>query len=175
MDNEEDWMDKIKGFYDKYGEGIRRNVEKNFSVQGGVFDDNELVRDTLNPLYGQKTEKFLDKGLRRGNLEDTESAFFAPINDMRRSYNLMTNEGLKEADKFRHCEGNYNAAKRGLWGQVVARGMSTLKEAQDIFKYPWGDVKEDWIANKRGWYGASHGMTLDETCPRNFKSYRQFK
>ncbi len=26
MDNEEDWMDKIKGFYNKYGEGIRRNV-----------------------------------------------------------------------------------------------------------------------------------------------------
>jgi len=176
MGSDEDWKNKLSGFYDKYGEGIRRNV-RNFSGQYEGFEDNEFVRDTLNPLYGRKTEKILDEELRKKHLEAPEetSAFVAPISDMWRSYKLMTNEKLKEADKFRHCEGNYNAARRGVWGQAVARGMSTLKEVKDIFKYPLHDLKEDWVANRRGWYGASHGMTLDETCPRNFRSYRQFR
>jgi len=58
------------------------------------------------------------------------------------------------SDKFFHCKGNYEAAKRGIWGKTVTTTMSLAKEAKDVFKYGFRDSSKDWRANKRGWDGA---------------------
>ena len=71
-----------------------------------------------------------------------------------------------------HCKANYEAAKRGKWGEFVGKAMSAMRE------FPYGTIKggiqdssDDWEANRRGWRGAKAGKNLLESCSRNPRDY----
>lgn len=96
----------------------------------------------------------------------------APYKDMVRNFGDMNRLGLEGADKFFHCKGNYEAAKRGAWGKTVATTMSLAKELKDVFKYGLDDSLSDWRANQRGWTGAKKGRSLLETCPTHPRRYK---
>lgn len=75
-------------------------------------------------------------------------------------------------DNFFHCKANYEAAKRGPWGQLVGQALSAGREAWGMAKRdPLSDVRKDWNADRKGWQGAKEGLSLQETCPRNPKAY----
>lgn len=77
------------------------------------------------------------------------------------------------SDNFFHCKANYEAAKRGPWGELVGKAISAGREIWgQLFKNdPLSDMHKDWHANRMGWQGAKQGLTLEEACPTNPKAY----
>ena len=131
------------------------------------FVDNEM-------FDGNATKEALDNYVKNYNdyPGKTNTGIMAPYKDMVRNFGDMNRLGLEGADKFFHCKGNYEAAKRGLWGKTVASTISAAKEVKDIFKYGLNDSITDWRANQRGWKGAKEGKSLSETCPTQPRKYK---
>lgn len=125
-----------------------------------------------DPNWGKKTEKKLNKYMENYQYPERSSYNIgAPIEDMYRNHNDLKKLGLEGADKFFHCKGNYEAAKRGKWGRVVGKAMSFGKEVLDMPRYGMQDSLDDWEANRQGWRGAKKGKSLLESCPRNPRHY----
>lgn len=75
-------------------------------------------------------------------------------------------------DKFFHCKANYEAAKRGRWGEFVGKTMSLGREtSQTLLGESIQASSDDWEANRRGWRGAKAGKNLLESCSRNPRDY----
>ena len=83
----------------------------------------------------------------------------APFKDLKRNYDTMKKDNYDGNDKFFHCKANYEAAKRGKWGEFVG------------IKGGIQDSSDDWEANRRGWRGAKAGKNLLESCSRNPRDY----
>lgn len=160
-------------------DGIRQFQKDNGLKIDGVIKPEGETENTINKkikdrIWGDKTKKVLDVYLNSdhsypGNIR---SGIVAPYNDMVRNFNDMNKLGLKGADKFFHCKGNYEAAKRGAWGRVIATSMSAVKEAKDLIKYGVTDSLADWRANQKGWRGAKEGKSLQESCPTHPRRYK---
>ena len=125
--------------------------------------------------WGQETAKKLDNYMQNYNSYPgkTRSGVLAPFHDMWRNYKTMTGEqNWIGGDNFFHCKANYEAAKRGLWGELVGKTLSAGREAWGQLKGdPLSDMRKDWHANSMGWNGAKQGLTLEESCPTNPKAY----
>ena len=133
------------------------------------------IENLNDPNWGNKTAEALNNYLlsRDNNYPgEVNTGIVAPFKDMLKNYNEMRDINLLEADNFFHCKANYEAAKRGLWGELVSKSLSLGREI-------WGlgtgdslsDSMKDWNANQMGWTGAKQGLTLEESCPTNPKEY----
>ena len=133
------------------------------------------VEKLNNPNWGSKTAEALNNYLLNMNNNypgKVNTGVFAPFKDMLRNYNEMRDLNLLESDNFFHCKANYEAAKRGAWGELVAKTLSLGREA-------WGlgtgdsltDSLKDWNANQMGWTGAKQGLRLEESCPIDPREY----
>lgn len=160
-------------------DGIRKfQTDNKLKVDGVIKPEGETeskVNERIkNNTWGNATKEALDNYVK--NYKDypgkTNTGIMAPYKDMVRNFGDMNRLGLEGADKFFHCKGNYEAAKRGLWGKTVASTISAAKEVKDIFKYGLNDSITDWRANQRGWKGAKEGKSLSETCPTQPRKYK---
>ncbi len=125
--------------------------------------------------WGKKTETHLNEYLKKNKSNypgKTRTGLIAPFKDFSRNKNEMETDGYIGNDKFFHCKANYEAAKRGKWGEFAAKTMSAVRE------FPYGTIKngiqdtsDDWEANRRGWQGAKSGKNLLESCSRNPRDY----
>lgn len=180
------------GMYD----GIKKfQQDNNLSVDGRINPDGETIKKmnellerkkinvAQNNLYSQKsqvpsewgkgTQSKLDKYMDNDSSYPgrVHSGIIAPFKDLSRNKAEMERLGLKGSDKFFHCKGNYEAAKRGNYGRVVAKTMNVGREVIGLFQYGLQDSVDDWSANERGWSGVRKGQTLKEACPRNPRDY----
>ena len=65
----------------------------------------------------------------------TYTGIVAPFHDMWRNYKTMRDEQKwTGGDNFFHCKANYEAAKRGRWGEIVSKAISAGREAYGILK-----------------------------------------
>lgn len=142
------------------------NVTNNYLVPKEVYTD---------PNWGQQTAAKLDEYMQNYNSYPgvTYTGVAAPFHDMWRNYKTMTDEQKwTGGDNFFHCKANYEAAKRGPWGELVGKATSVGREM-------WGqltgdqlsDLRKDWHANRMGWRGARKGLSLQQSCPTNPKAY----
>ncbi len=125
--------------------------------------------------WGKKTESHLNEYLKKEKSVypgKTRTGLLAPFKDFIRNKEAMKTDGRIGNDKFFHCRANYEAAKRGRWGEFVGKTMSVVRE------FPYGTIKDgiqassdDWEANRRGWRGAKSGKSLLESCSRNPRDY----
>lgn len=164
---------------DRCLKGIRKFQSDNKLKVDGVMKPNgetelKLNEKIKNKAWGNRTKKVLDNYVKDYNdyPGKKNTGIIAPYKDMVRNFDDMNKLGLEGADKFFHCKGNYEAAKRGAWGKTVATIMSLAKEAKDVFKYGWDDSLSDWKANQRGWAGAKKGKSLLEACPTQPRCYK---
>ncbi len=158
---------------------LRDEIEYNF--KRAKERSKQEINNYLTPAevytssdWGEKTAQQLNNYL--DNYHEypgtTRTGILAPTKDMLRNYQDLRKTGLVGADNFFHCKANYEAAKRGLWGQTVGKAISTGRELWGIASGdPLADVRKDWHANQRGWNGARNGLSLRQSCPTNPKSY----
>jgi len=127
------------------------------------------------PNWGEQTAVKLDKYMQNYNSYPgvTRSGIVAPFHDMWRNYKTMTDEQKwTGGDNFFHCKANYEAAKRGPWGELVGKTVSAGREILgQLTGDPLSDSRKDWHANRRGWQGAKKGLSLQQSCPTNPKAY----
>ena len=128
-----------------------------------------------NPNWGQQTAVNLDNYMQNYNSYPgiTHTGIVAPFKDMWRNYKTMTDDQKwVGGDNFFHCKANYEAAKRGPWGEIVGKTISGGRELYGLVKgEPLSDIRKDWHANRIGWSGAKNGLSLNEACPTNPKAY----
>ena len=131
-------------------------------------------KEDIAKEWGKKTEANLNKYLKNKSnySKKNESRFLAPFNDFLRNYEQMKKDKNIGNDKFFHCKANYEAAKRGKWGEFVGKTISAVRE------FPYGTLldgiqasSDDWEAHRRGWRGAKTGKNLLESCSRNPRDY----
>ena len=135
--------------------------------------ENMMNEKMKSNSWENKTRNELNKYVENNNYSTkTRTGIMAPFNDIKRNYDDMKRLKLIGSDKFFHCKGNYEAAKRGIWGKTVATTMSLAKEAKDVFQYGFRDSSKDWRANKRGWDGAKENKKLLDACPTHPKYYK---
>ena len=154
---------QVDGYLKPFGETINK-------INEGLKNNQNI-----DSAWGDKTKAILDDYL--DNYDNypgkTRSGIKAPYNDMKRNFDTMKNLGLIGGDKFFHCKANYEASKRGTWGDAVSKVISTTKEIKDVFEYGLQDSMYDWEANQKGWYGAKNNLSLKESCPTDPKKYIQ--
>ena len=128
-----------------------------------------------NASWGQETAKKLDDYMQNYNSYPgkTRTGILAPFHDMWRNYKTMTDEQKwTGGDNFFHCKANYEAAKRGPWGELAGKAVSAGREILgQLTGDALSDMRKDWHANSMGWNGAKQGLTLEESCPTNPKAY----
>lgn len=135
----------------------------------------ELKKTNVPANWGKGTESHLNEYLKNDKSVypgKTTTGLLAPFKDFSRNKDAMEVNGRIGNDKFFHCKANYEAAKRGKWGEFVGKAMSAVRE------FPYGTIKDgiqassnDWEANRRGWRGAKAGKNLLESCSRNPRDY----
>ncbi len=131
-----------------------------------------------NATWGDKTAQQLNNYMQAYDSYPgvTNTGVLAPFNDFIRNYEDMEKNALIGSDNFFHCKANYEAAKRGAWGELVGKGMSAARELYGLAKgEPFSDVRKDWHANQRGWNGAKQGLSLEQACPTDPKEYVEIK
>ena len=128
-----------------------------------------------NPNWGQQTAAKLDEYMQNYNSYPgvTHTGIVAPFHDMWRNYKTMTDEQKwTGGDNFFHCKANYEAAKRGPWGEIVGKTVSAGREILgQLTGDQLSDLRKDWHANRMGWRGAKKGLSLQQSCPTNPKAY----
>lgn len=155
-----DWMAE-------YAHRFAENVERaNYLVPEECFTDEN---------WGKASSEAIDNYVKSHTSNypgKTNTGIVAPINDMIRNYKMVRNMKIVGADSYGHCRANYEAAKRGNWGQLVGKIVSACRELSDLLQgSPLSDSRRDWVANTKGWTGASDGKILEEACPSNPKEY----
>ncbi len=125
--------------------------------------------------WGKKTEAHLNEYLKKDKSVypgKTTTGLLAPFKDFSRNYQQMKDDESIGNDKFFHCKANYEAAKRGEWGEFVGKAISSVREFPlGTIKHGIQDTSNDWEANRRGWRGAKAGKNLLESCSRNPRDY----
>ncbi|MBO6288951.1 MAG: hypothetical protein J6N45_01315 [Alphaproteobacteria bacterium] len=142
------------------------SVTNNYLVPKEVYTD---------PNWGQQTAAKLDEYMQNYNSYPgvTHTGVAAPFHDMWRNYKTMTDEqSWTGGDNFFHCKANYEAAKRGPWGEIVGKTVSAGREILgQLTGDQLSDLRKDWHANRMGWRGAKKGLSLQQSCPTNPKAY----
>lgn len=149
-----------------------RIIDDYKKAQSGIY---RTKKSDIPQNWGKKTEKHLNNYLKKDKSsfsQENEFWFTAPFKDFDRNFAAMKKDRSIGNDKFFHCKANYEAAKRGKWGEFVGKVMSGARE------FPIGTIKDgiqassdDWEANRRGWRGAKAGKNLLESCSRNPRDY----
>ncbi len=143
----------------------------------GLEQNNYLVPQEVytEPNWGQQTAAKLDEYMQNYNSYPgiTHTGIAAPFHDMWRNYKTMTDEQKwTGGDNFFHCKANYEAAKRGPWGEIVGKTVSAGREILgQLTGDQLSDLRKDWHANRMGWRGAKKGLSLQQSCPTNPKAY----
>lgn len=149
-----------------------KTIEVYKKASSGVF---RTPKSTISKNWGKGTEAHLNGYLKKDKSsfpKGNESWLTAPFHDFFRNKNSMEADGRIGNDKFFHCKANYEAAKRGKWGELVGKTLSLAREAsQNLMGEGAQDYSDDWEANRRGWRGAKTGKNLLESCPRNPRDY----
>ncbi len=98
------------------------------------------------------------------------------VSDMYKEYKLMKSHNYTKVDDYYHCKANYNAAKRGKYGEATARVLGNLKEG---FDYQWNqhykglsknaaieDMNNDLTVNAEGIRRAklNSGLSAQDAC-----------
>lgn len=148
-----------------------------------IWDDYKKVhsgsyrtkKSDIPENWGRKTETHLNEYLKKDKSVypgKTRTGLIAPFKDFSRNKDAMELDGRIGNDKFFHCKANYEAAKRGKWGEFVGKAMSAAREfPYGIIKHGIQDTSDDWEANRRGRQGAKAGKNLLESCSRNPRDY----
>lgn len=143
-----------------------KTMTNNYLVPKEVYTD---------PNWGQQTAAKLDEYMQNYNSYPgvTHTGVAAPFYDMWRNYKTMRDEqNWTGGDNFFHCKANYEAAKRGIWGEIAGKAVSAGREIWGQLKGdPLSDLRKDWHANSMGWNGAKKGLSLQQACPTNPKAY----
>lgn len=149
-----------------------RVVDDYKKAQSGNY---QTKKSDVPENWGKKTEAHLNEYLKKDKFVypgKTRTGLLAPFKDLKRNYDAMKKDNYDGNDKFFHCKANYEAAKRGKWGEFVGKAMSAMRE------FPYGTIKggiqdssDDWEANRRGWRGAKAEKNLLESCSRNPRDY----
>lgn len=148
-----------------------------FNTGHGLEQNNYLVPQEVytDPNWGQQTAAKLDEYMQNYNSYPgiTHTGIAAPFHDMWRNYKTMTDEQKwTGGDNFFHCKANYEAAKRGPWGEIVGKTVSAGREILgQLTGDQLSDLRKDWHANRMGWRGAKKGLSLQQSCPTNPKAY----
>lgn len=143
----------------------------------GKSDNNYLVPEEVytDPDWGKGTAAKLDEYIQNYDSYPGKmrTGIAAPFHDMINNYHTMKyKQNWKGGDNFFHCKANYEAAKRGSWGEKVAKASSLGREMFGLVKKdPLSDIRKDWHADRMGWRGAKKGLSLQEACPTNPKAY----
>ncbi len=178
------WGNSVDNNYGFGTSNIANNIENmnRYTLENIASNPAQPVNTYLIPeeaytdaSWGQGTAQKLDEYMQGYNSYPgkTRTGLLAPFHDMWRNYKTMTDEQKWiGGDNFFHCKANYEAAKRGPWGELVGKTVSTGREllgrlAGDALS----DARKDWHANSMGWNGAKQGLTLKESCPTNPKDY----
>ena len=129
-----------------------------FSAIEDFQKDNGLKVDgIIKP--GGPTEKTLND-----KTSFWDNPITGPVYDFINNYN--DSKENKNADKYFHCKANYQAAKRGEYGSMLATMGSLGKEIFDLVSRR-NDLKEvisDLNADSIGWQGGKNGLSLQDAC-----------
>ena len=160
---------------------IQEDPSKKFSIDNienskkDYLETYRTKKSNISENWGKKTEAHLNEYMQKNKSNypgKTRTGLLAPFYDFVQNKKEMEEDATIGNDKFFHCKANYEAAKRGKWGEFVAKTLSTARE------FPYGVMKDgiqassdDWEANRRGWQGAKSGKNLLESCSRNPRDY----
>ena len=165
-----------QGAFTPAGQATYVATEPNGAAQQSTsfWERFRTPKSSVSKDWGKSTEQHLNAHF----LHDpyypgiTNTGLVAPFKDFIRNKTQMEQDGYIGNDKYFHCKGNYQAAKRGAWGKVVGRTLSFFREV------PYGIIKDgfqasadDWYANRQGWEGAAKGLDLADACSRNPRDY----
>ncbi|XP_069713102.1 serum amyloid A protein-like [Phaenicophaeus curvirostris] len=90
--------------------------------------------------------------------------------DMFRAYQDMREANYKNADKYFHARGNYDAAQRGPGGAWAAKVISNAREKwqSDVSGRGAEDTRADQEANQWGRNGGNPNRYRPEGLPTNY-------
>lgn len=130
--------EELEARFEEYEEKQREKDEYNNYY--GVVNQN-------TPSYSLNFEKNLTSKREDGNginsyVNNSASASYQSVydqikgslSDMTKEYFLMHSHNFKNLDDYYHCKANYNAARRGPVGNMIATIGGNEKEAFDYFK-----------------------------------------
>lgn len=132
------------GYYDDTQTGLSPYSDDAFYQSIDSFQKKHtLKRDGVIKPDGpthQKIKSELIKSTQAGN------AFL----DFKNNFDRMNEANTACADKYFHCVANYQATQRGWDGELIAHGLSDIKEFKDKYIKNYPDGEEDQKANKHG-------------------------
>lgn len=115
------WQDALDNLEAKKKETVVRLLEK---YHGRIDEDEISVGDSVL-LAGAKEKIDEDEALEQ---------VFGAMKDLYYNYKDMKNDNTAKADDYFHCKANFEAAKRGEYGEKTAQILGNLKEVVDYFK-----------------------------------------
>ena len=121
------------GYYDE-PEKTGMNTIPDKKMFDGVKDfqkDNGLQVDGYLKPFGETINK-INEGLKEGLKMVKESALAGY--DMTKNYVDMLIDNTVKGDDYFHCKANYEATKRGKYGEMFAEKVGDAKEYYDYFK-----------------------------------------
>jgi hypothetical protein len=155
------------GYYDE-PEKTGMNTIPDKQMFDGVKDfqkDNGLQVDGYLKPLGETINK-INEGLREGFKMVKESALAGY--DMTKNYVDMRIAYNKKGDDYFHCKANYDATKRGKYGEMFAEKVGDTKEYYDYFKNQhikgfseqeaFDDFVHDTSVNRDGRHLAKSGL-----------------
>lgn len=95
-----------------------RIIDDYKKVRSGIY---RTKKSDVPENWGKKTEAHLNEYIRKNKSvypEKIRTGFIAPFKDLKRNEKAMELDGRIGNDKFFHCKANYEAAKRGQWGNL---------------------------------------------------------
>lgn len=132
------------GYYDDTQTGLSPYSDEGLYQSINSFQESHLLeRDGIIKPEGpthQKIKSELIKNAQAGN------AFI----DFKNNFDRMNEANTVDADKYFHCVANYEATQRGWDGELIAHGLSNIKELKDKYIRQYSDGEEDQKANKHG-------------------------
>ncbi|MCM1324652.1 MAG: hypothetical protein NC218_11065 [Acetobacter sp.] len=117
---------KMHSLLDKYKDDVQA-LEDNPEADGIDF---MFAKDVLDEVLEERRQKQRDEDETESNIKQVMDA----IGDLYRNYKDMKQDNTVGSDDYFHCKANFEAAKRGKYGEKTAELLGNAKERVDYFK-----------------------------------------
>ena len=124
----------------RFADAERRRQEEDFLSRGW---QPPAEREEL-PGFQRKQIKNSDKSSLSGISDQVSGA----VEDMINNYVNMREDNTIGNDDYFHCKANYEAANRGILGEIVAENLGNAKEIFDVYRNVSDKGLSAWSAIK---------------------------